>query len=427
LRTPNVAHLKVAYLTGHYPKPSHTFIQREIAALRGLGCDILCASIRRPDASDLTGPEEVEAYAETFYVLSALRNPARIVVDNAHLLFTRPKQWLKTLVLASRSGRPGAKGMLWQAFYFLEAVTLARWILDRKAVHIHNHFGDSSANVAMLTSSLSGIPFSFTLHGPSEFFAPEAWRLDEKIARASLVICITHFARSQAMIFSDPEHWNKLKIIHCGVTPERYCSAEASCDGEGYNLLFVGRLTPLKGLRVLFSAFERVRATNPEITLSVIGDGPDRTWADAEAERIGGIKLLGFQSQAEVAAALSRAHALVLPSFAEGLPVVLMEALAAGRPVIATRIAGIAELVEDKVCGLLTNPGDDVALEAAMRALINNPVGARRMGDVGRARVRQEFNSRTEASRLLRLFRGEGGADVRPSPRVNDLSPTDSC
>jgi glycosyltransferase involved in cell wall biosynthesis len=261
----------------------------------------------------------------------------------------------------------------------------------------------------MLASSLSNIPFSFTLHGPTEFFAPEAWRLDEKIARASIVICISHFARSQAMIFSDPGHWHKLHIVHCGVTPERY-EGPAREGRSGLKLLFVGRWTPLKGLRVLFGALEDVRRVQQDISLIVIGDGPDRPWVESEARRIGGIELLGFRSQSEVASALIGADALVLPSFAEGLPVVIMEALAAGCPVIATRVAGVGELVEDKVCGLLVAPGDQDGLTNAILELAEKPELRRRMGEVGQTRVRENFDSKLEAAKLLSLF----GRSVTP-------------
>ena len=397
----------IAYLTGEYPKASHTFIQREIAALRDHGAVVDVSAIRRPGSADITGPEEQAAQSETFFVLARAKNPIHLLGSHLALLGRNPLRWIRTLTLALKSGRPGLRGLLWQVFYFLEAGVLARHLQRRKAAHLHNHFGDSSASVAMLTAKLANIPFSFTLHGPAEFFAPEAWRLDIKAANAAFVVCITHFCRSQAMIFSDPEHWDKFKIVHCGVSPERYGFEPATTEGP-LQFLFVGRLTPLKGLRVLFAAFEKVRSERPGITLKVIGDGPDRAWADAEAARIGGIKMLGFQSQDTVAEELSAADALVLPSFAEGLPVVFMEALAAARPVIASRVAGVGELVVEGETGLLVSPGDQAGLEQALFKLCDTPQLRKDMGLAGRRRVQNEFNSLTEAQWLLTLFRSGG-------------------
>jgi glycosyltransferase involved in cell wall biosynthesis len=404
---------RFAYLTGHYPKASHTFIQREIAALRRLGVDVLVSAIRKPDAVDLIGAEEEAARAETFYVLAAAKNPLRLVKDHAALLARSPLRWFSTFGLALRAGRPGAKGLLWQLFYFAEAGIIAHWLIRERRDHLHNHFGDASANVAMLAAGLADIPFSLTLHGPAEFFAPEAWRLDEKIARARLVVCITHFARSQAMIFSDPTHWHKLRIVHCGVSPDRYDIGPPP-DRPGLRLLFVGRLTQLKGLRVLFAALERLRGEHPDITLTVIGDGTDRAWAESEAHRIGGTRILGYRSQSDVAEALSEADVLVLPSFAEGLPVVFMEALAAGRPVIASRVAGVGELVEDGVTGRIVAPGDRDGLEAAIVSLAVDPEGRAAMGRAGQARVREGFDSDLEAAWLLQLFTRKGGDALRP-------------
>jgi glycosyltransferase involved in cell wall biosynthesis len=413
----------IAYLTGLYPKASHTFIQREIAALRSHGAEIRPASIRRPNRIELVGPEEKSAFEETFYVLDAARNPLRLLGDHAALFMKSPGRWLSTFALAMKTGRPGAKGLVWQLFYFAEAGVLARWLQRSRAEHLHNHFGDVSANVAMLAASLADCPFSFTLHGPTEFFAPEAWRLDKKIGRAVLVIGITHFARSQAMVFSDSSHWEKIRIVHCGVAPEKY-AAPTPPDVPGLRLLFVGRLTPLKGLRILFAALERIRRHRTDITLTVIGDGEELSWAKEEARRIGGIELLGLKSQSEVAEALAAADALVLPSFAEGLPVVLMEALATGRPVIASRIAGVGELVEDKVTGLLVAPGDVAGLEEAILALADDPNLRANMGAAGRARVQDDFDCRKEALWLLNLFRGRGGDGLRPMPVAIDPGPS---
>jgi len=406
---PQNTHPKLAYLTGGYPKASHTFIQREIAALRVLGAEVVTTSIRRPDATDLIGSEEVQAKQETFYVLKTAQNPVHLLRAHLALLIKSPLRWLRAVGKAWQFRQPGIRGTLWHLFYFLEAGVLAHHLKKQGVQHLHNHFGDSSATVALLTSILADVPYSFTLHGPTEFFAPEHWKIGQKVKDSAFTVCITHFARSQTMIFSDPGDWDKLKIIHCGVDPDRYGGDAPQNQGSGLGLLFVGRLTPLKGLRILFEAFESLRATYPDLRLAVIGDGPDKAWADAEAARIGGISMMGYQSQSDVAKALSQADALVLPSFAEGLPVVFMEALAAATPVIASRVAGVGELVVDGETGLLVHAGDITSLTQALETMITQPEMRKRMGRVGQAIVAQEFNSQHEAARLLTLFDTQGG------------------
>ncbi|MEM0947200.1 MAG: glycosyltransferase [Pseudomonadota bacterium] len=406
----------IAYLTGEYPKASHTFILREIAALRAVGVTVQPASIRRGTPGDLIGQQEKDAQAETFYVLETARRPAALIAAQFFCLLRRPSRYFEALLLAVRSGRPGAKGLIWQLFYFAEATVLAKHMMRGNAVHLHNHFADSSANVAMLAATLAGIPFSFTLHGPAELFEPESWHLGKKVARSAFTVCISHFARSQAMLFSDPDHWDKLKIVHCGVFPDRYTSGVPAAASDETRLLFVGRITAIKGLRVLFSAIEGLRKTRPDLHLSIIGDGPDRAWAEDEARRIGGITLLGYRSQDEVSEALGHADILVLPSFAEGVPVVLMEAMASGRPVIATSVGGVSELVEDGVSGRLVAPGDAVALAAAIETLADDPEARATMGAAGRAKVEAEFDVACEAGLLATLFQGETGGGPRPQP-----------
>ncbi len=408
-RSPN----RIAYLTGVYPLASHTFIQREIAALRLQGADIIIASVRRPAEQEIIGEEEEKAQEETYYILAQAKNPFRLLAAHLSLLTQGPGRWLQALVLSLRTNRPGLRGFIWQFFYFLEAGLLARHLQRQGATHIHNHFADSSATVAMLTSALSGVPYSFTIHGPTEFFSPESWSLGEKVARAKRVICISYFARSQVMLFSSPEDWHKLRIVHCGIDPARYDVAPIG-DRKGTRFIFVGRLDPVKGLRVLLEAFEKARVNVPDITLSIIGDGEDRGWVEATGQRIGGIDVLGYRSQSEVAKTLAASDVLVLPSFAEGVPVALMEAMASRRPVIATRVGGVSELVDHGVSGELVAPGDVDELANAMVRLAQSPNGLREIGEAGRSKVLNEFDIHAEAAWLKALFDGEGGSKLRP-------------
>ncbi len=415
-RTPKTNTLpRLAYLTSLYPAASHTFIQREIAGLRALGFEVATCSVRTPDASHLIGPEECAARAETFYIIDAARSP--ITLPRAMLAaLTRPRRLVQSLALAWRTAPPGLLGGAKQLAYLAEALILAQHLKLKGIAHLHNHFASASANVAMLASHLSGVPFSYTLHGPSDLYEPATWHLREKTARATFVACISYFARSQAMLFSDPIHWDKLRIVHCGVIPDLYSHA-LPAPHSGTRLIFVGRLAAVKGLRVLFDAFARARENHPDLHLTLVGDGDDRTHLEHLAAPLGdAVHFAGYLSQDAVAKALAEADVLVLPSFAEGLPVVLMEALASARPVIATQVAGVSELVEDGVTGFVVPPGDAAQLADRIGQLANDPTLRATMGAAGRTKVRADFDVRIEAARIGALFAGESGPNVCPAP-----------
>lgn len=402
------ANVRIAYLTGEYPRASMTFVLREVAALRRQGLDVITCAVRRTGPADLIGPEEEDAARETFYVLARARNPLALLADHAAALAAAPGRYLRAAGLAARTARPGLRGALWQAFYFVEAAVLARHLRRRGATHLHNHFATSSASLAMIASEMSGLPYSFTLHGPADLFDPRGWRLDEKVARARFVVCISRFARSQAMLWSDRRHWPKLHVVHCGVELDRYGGGVPRGPGAGLDLLFVGRLVGVKGLFVLLDALARLGRRDLRLTL--IGDGADRAALEAEARRLGiEARFLGYRSQSAVADALREADALVLPSFAEGVPVVLMEAAASGLPVVATRVAGVEELVCDGESGIVVPPGDAAALAGALERLADMPPAMRgKMGQAGRAIVATGFDLDGEASKLAALFRSDG-------------------
>ncbi|MEL7105726.1 MAG: glycosyltransferase [Pseudomonadota bacterium] len=392
----------IAYLASEYPALSHTFIQREIAGVRATGRAVLTASLRRTSGHHIAGEAEAAEAAETFYVIENGKKPKVVLSALGDAL--KSGRFFKALGLAWKIRAPGAKAALWQLFYLLEAVVLARHLKARGVAHLHCHFENAGCSVAMLTSALSGIPFSFTLHGPSIFFEPHRQRLDEKIARADFVACISDFARSQGMIFGARDHWDKMKIVHCGVEPDRYGATLAE---DGQHLVFVGRLAAVKGVAMLLRAVADLAATHPDLRLTLIGDGPERTSLEALAGELGvngQVTFAGARTQAEVAETLSTANLFVLPSFAEGVPVVLMEAMAARLPVITTRIAGIPELVEDGVAGRLVPPGNLDALVAAIKDLLADPAAAKAMGAAGRAKVEAEFDISKEAAKIAAMF-----------------------
>jgi len=396
----------IAYLTGEYPRATDTFIQREVDQLSQQGFTVETCSIRRTGLEHLVGEEQKTEAARTFYVLQAAASPLRSLRCHVQSLFRSPARYVRALKLAIHTSPGGAKALLYQFFYFAEAVVLADHLHRKRVKHLHNHIAKASCTVAMLCQELSGIPYSFTMHGPDIFFEPIHWRLDQKIARASFVACISDFCRSQGMVFSDPAHWQRMHIVHCGVQPDRYT---APAERKGNRALFVGRLAAVKGLPVLFEAMQKLVQDIPDFHLTVIGDGPDRKVLENTAHDLGlsaHISFVGYKSQSEVAETLTKQDMLILPSFAEGVPVVLMEAMAAELPVVTTQIAGVPELVQDGISGRLVPPGDAPALQKAVQHVLSDPNIARAMGQAGRARVIEEFDIRKEAAWLGTLIQG---------------------
>ncbi len=407
---------KIAYLTGEYPRASDTFIQREVANLRTLGHDVLTCSIRTTGAEHLVGPEQREEHARTFKVLDTVKNP--ITTVKAHLRWmTSPGRYLSALGLAWRTAPKGIKGRLYNLIYFVEAGVLAAKLADEGVTHLHNHIAKASCTVAMLAGALSDIRWSFTIHGPDIFFEPHHWRIEEKAARAAFVACISHFCRSQLMCFADSRHWDRLHIVHCGVDPARYAP---NPDREGLTALFVGRMAGVKGVPILIEAIAQLAEKYPDLTLRLVGDGPDRTELEAEVAKRGlqnRIVFLGYRSQTEVAEELARTDVFVLPSFAEGVPVVLMEAMASQVPVLTTRIAGVPELVEDGVSGQLVPPGDVSAFADALDTLLSDGGLRQRYGAAGRAKVVTEYDAAQEAQWLSELIMSYASSEVRPGLR----------
>jgi colanic acid/amylovoran biosynthesis glycosyltransferase len=395
--------MRIAYLTGEYPRATDTFIQREVAGLRKLGVEVHTFSVRPTGAEHIVGPEQ-QAERDRTTTLLPPRLP-HLLQAHFSLLFQSPRRYLQGLKLAWIGRSPGLKALLYQLFYFIEAGTLAQALQQRQVQHLHNHLADSSCTVAMLAATLAGIRFSFTIHGPAIFFEPYRWRLDLKVKQALFVSCISYYCRSQLMLLSSPDHWSKLHIVHCGVDPQRLVPVVHQRDRK--RLLYTGRLSAAKGLPILFEALQKVVPHHADLILTLVGDGPDRIALEALAADLKlspYLNFVGYQSQDAVCQYLHNSDIFVLPSFSEGLPVALMEALAAGVPVVTTTVAGISELVEDGVNGYLVPPGAVEPLAKRLIQLLEDADLRQRMGQAGRIKVEQEFNLAQEVPWLKQVM-----------------------
>jgi len=395
------SYMRIAYLTGEHPRATDTFIQREVAGLRALGVDVQTFSVRRPGIEQLVGEEQKAEFDRTTYLLP----PNLLQLIGSHLKLLRNGRYWRSLKLAWKTRQPGLRGLLYQLFYFLEAGILARQLQIRQIQHLHNHLATSSGTVAMLAAELGNFTFSFTLHGPYIFFEPYQWHLSEKIDRALFICCISHYCRSQGMVFASIEAWNRMHIIHCGIDPALF--KPVSHQSTGNRLLYVGRLAAVKGLPILLESLAKLVSSYPDLELTVVGDGSDRELLEALTDSLNlrsHVKFVGYQSQTEVRHHLQQTDIFVMASFAEGVPVVLMEAMAAGVPVVATQIAGVSELVEHGINGYLVPAGDVETLANRIGDLVQNSEVRSRFGLAGRAKVIAEFNIKTEVARLYQLM-----------------------
>ncbi|KOP23418.1 glycosyl transferase family 1 [Hapalosiphon sp. MRB220] len=405
--------MRIAYLTGEYPRATDTFIQREVATLREMGVEVHTFSVRRTDDEHIVGAEQKQERDRTFYILPP--NPIHLLLAHLSLLLAFPKRYLKTIKLAFTTSQPGLRGGLYQFFYFLEAGILAQQIKNRQIEHLHNHIAEASGTVAMLAAEMGGFTYSFTLHGPYIFLRPYQWRLDEKIKRSLFVCCISYYARSQGMIFAPTEKWNRMHIIHCGIEPGLF--DVVSHKESGKRLLFVGRLAEAKGLPILLESLALLKQTHPDIVLTIVGDGPDRQKLKQltfQLKLTENVNFVGYKSQAEVRNYFQQTDVFVMSSFAEGIPVVLMEAMAAGVPVVATQIAGISELVENGVNGYLVPPGEPNILAERIEKLLNNHLLRITFSQAGRAKVEKDFNIHYEVARLYCLMTSALKGHVEP-------------
>jgi glycosyltransferase involved in cell wall biosynthesis len=412
------AKLRLAYITTHYPALSHTFILREVVALRGLGAEVHTISLRRTSGEHLLSRENREAAQSTYAVLPAR---ARDVLG-AHLgaLARHPRAYLATLREALRLARPGLRGRLWQIFYFAEAIIVWRRCSRRQVSHIHAHHGAAPADVAMLAARFgraarSGpCTWSLTLHGPIELNDVQWFGLAEKTRRADVVVCISEFARSQLMALVDDRHWDKLRVVHCGVRPAEYRALGETARGRP-QLLCVGRLVAEKGHGVLLRALALLAHEGRDLEAVLVGGGPMQGRLEQLASELGvGDRVIfrGALAQEQLRDCYSGATLACSASFAEGVPVVLMEAMASTRPVVATAIAGVRELVRDGDTGLLVTPGNARELGRAIARVLDDPELRARLASAGRAHVAREFDIDRCAARLARVF-GEIAAPSR--------------
>lgn len=398
--------MQVAYFVNQYPGISHTFVRREIQALERQGVAVRRFAARPSKQTVIADEDKAEA-ALTRYIVSAKKSVLlRAAIAS---LASAPGRSLAALGDAFKLGSCSEAGLLRHFIYYAEALALAAWLRDGDLRHVHAHFGTNSATVAMLAAQIAGVGFSMTVHGPEEFDKAGLIGLAEKIRACRFAVAVSSFGASQLRRLVPPAYWERIKVVRCGIEKAFYeggCAPPPPRD----HFVCVGRLSEQKGQITLIEAAGLLKAEGRAFTVSFIGDGEMRS-ALEEAARAQGVedhvRFEGWRTPAEVRAAIEGARALVMPSYAEGLPVTIMEAFCLARPVISTYIAGIPELVIPGENGWLAPASDARALAAAMAEALDAPdADILAMGAAGKARVAALHDIDAIAGRLKALFEG---------------------
>jgi len=389
--------ISLAYLLSQYPAINHPFMLREVRRLRELGFAIQVASIRPPDRPfDQLTPVEQEEARSAFYI----KQSGLGVLLRAHLatLFARPAGYARGLFRGLRTGRSGI-------FYFAEAVVAGDWMMRHRLSHVHIHY---CSTVGWIAARIFPIAMSVTFHGQAEFVNPDGFQLREKIRAALFCRAISLHGRSQMLKVIDYREWPKIEVAFLGVDPREFAPRPFRADPDPFQVACVGQLAPVKGQHMLLAAMELLAHEGRRVLLRIAGDGPDRAGLqqDIVSRNLARhVVMEGFLNQDKLRELYAECDALALPSFAEGIPVVLMEAMAMEIPCVATWITGIPEIIRHEIDGLLAPPGDAEALARAIARLMDDPELRRSLGQQARLRILEKFDLHRNTEYLAEIFR----------------------
>jgi colanic acid/amylovoran biosynthesis glycosyltransferase len=395
----------LVYLLSIFPAVSHTFFLNEVRELRRQGFNVEVASINQPNIQGSMSETEAEEMAKTFYIKSS--GTARAIWVATKTLLCRPGVFVRGLSAALRLGGWDQRATLYALFYFVEALILGDWMRAQGRRHLHIHFCGPVATVGMLASIAWRFPFSLTVHGPDEFYDVEKLYLRQKVQSAKFIFCISDFCRSQLMRVVDPTHWEKMYVVRQGVDSgvfrPRGHGQEA---GKVLEVLCVGRLVASKGQLILLSACDLLLRRGYSFRVRLVGTGPDRIHLQTfAAQKNIPVIFEGAKSHYEIRRLLDRADIFALASFAEGVPVALMEAMAMEVPCVSTWVAGIPELISNGLDGLLVPASSAEAMASALGRLLDDPLLRRRFGAAGRGRVEKDYNLAQNVHSLANIFR----------------------
>jgi colanic acid/amylovoran biosynthesis glycosyltransferase len=392
--------LKIGYLMNSYPMTSTTFIRREMESLEALGVQIIRYAVRHW-SEPLVDPMDIQAQSETHYLLTG--NAVNLLLSFIVVLFTHPIGLIKGINIWQKVCRNAGFLSVKHFAYLLQATYFYRKSQQDQIEHVHVHFSTNATTVAMIAHAMGGVSYSFTAHGPDEFVDPTTISMHLKVQHAAFVVAISNYCRVQLVRFSSFAYWDKIVIAHCGIHLDEFVPS-FTFEADNHSLICVGRLCPQKAQLLFPPAVAALKTEFPKLHIHLIGDGESRSALETSIKQYqveSFFTLHGWKANIEVREMVKQNRALLLPSFAEGLPVVIMEAFALGRPVISTYIAGIPELVDER-CGWMIPAGSIEAITQAIRsALQASPKALTVKGKEGRYRVEREHNLKTIAPKLL--------------------------
>jgi colanic acid/amylovoran biosynthesis glycosyltransferase len=396
--------MRIAYLIGQYPAINHGYLLREVQQLRQFGVEVSVASVNGPDRPpEKLSPEEKEAAAAAFCVKAA--PPLRIIGAHCSTLFTRPASYFRGLWIALRTGGPR-----W-LLYFAEAIVVGRWMRSQQLRHLHVSF---SGHVGMLTREVFPIRASLAVYGYGELAAQDSRTFARIVSSMTFVRCISRHSRSMVMLACAPSLWDRIVASPLGIGTEAIEPAPFREHPRPFTLTYVGRLAPEKGQGLLLEAVAKLRSAGSDVRVQLVGDGPDRAALEHQAARDSiqsAVVFEGYVSGERLAACYQETDAFVLTSLYEGIPMVLMEAMAMQIACVAPRITGIPELIEDGISGLLFHPADGEDLVRKLTRLMRDPAQRRTLGENGRKRVSEMYDSRRNTEAFARVLHEQVSSD----------------
>jgi colanic acid/amylovoran biosynthesis glycosyltransferase len=391
------------YLIGQFPAINHGYLLAEVRHLRKLGFDLRVASVSAPDRPlDRLSSIEREEAALTYYVKSVppLKAACSILLE----FLRNPLRWLRGFFFALRLGGANPKRAAYHLAYFFEAVLVGRHMRRYELTHVHANF---SATVALILTRTFPVTMSFAVHGFGELHNPTESHLADCIHSAGFVRSISRYGRGQMMLSCDRSEWFKLVYAPLGIDANAFVPTERCPVSSPARILCVGRLAPEKGQSLLLNAIAALSAAGFPSHLRLVGDGPDRTFLERRAAQLGiaaGVEFVGWVDPPKLTSLYADSDLFVLPSLAEGIPMVLMEAMAMQIPCVAPRITGIPELVGDGVEGMLYSVADLEELTAKIRALLESPELMQQIGKRARLRVMRDYDMARNTERFAEML-----------------------
>jgi glycosyltransferase involved in cell wall biosynthesis len=393
-----------------------------MAELTRIGWRVAPIALNRPAASELQHPGAIEATASTFYVKAV--GPWRALVAVLDAVRRSPLGMARLARDAARSGGSDLRRILWRLLQLGEACVVWQRCQRDGVHHLHAHFAQATATVARFAAAIGTrcgeVPWSwsFTVHGMHDVVDEASTDLGAKVADATAVVCVCDWLRAQVLRVSDPAHWSKVVVVRCGVDTDQLTPVpelvRPAADAAALRVVCLGRLSPEKGQLVLVEAIDMLRAAGRDVHLELVGAGPDSDRIMREIERrqlADAIRLVGELDHPEVVDRLLAADVCCLPSFAEGIPVSMMEAMALGVPVVASHVGGVPELAVDHCTAITVAPGDATALAHALGELADHPELRARLAGAARRAVEQAHDTVRNVAHLADLFALAPGTD----------------